>query len=40
MDFTGVTIDVADYFTAAGLVFGAIAAIWAVKKVIKLGNRS
>lgn len=40
MDFTGITIATADVFTAAGLVFTAIASIWAIKKVIKLGNKS
>lgn len=29
-----------DVFTAAGIVFTAIAAIWAIKKVIALGNKS
>lgn len=29
-----------DVYTAAGLVFAAIAAIWAIKKVIALGNKS
>ena len=40
IDFTGVTVDTADVYTAAGLVVSAIASIWAIKKVVKLLNRS
>jgi hypothetical protein len=39
----GVTVaspDTGDYFTAAAIVFAAIASIWAIKKVIALGNKS
>lgn len=34
------TIDTAPVFTVAGLIVTAIGAIWCIKKVIKLGNRS
>ena len=34
------TLDTANYMTFAGVIVTAIAGIWAVKKVIKLGNRS
>ncbi|MDA8326553.1 MAG: hypothetical protein M0033_10090 [Nitrospiraceae bacterium] len=37
---TGVTIDTTPVFSMATIVITAIAAIWAIKKVIKLGNRS
>ena len=37
---TDITIDTAPVLTMAGIVIGAIAAIWAVKKVIALGNKS
>ena len=40
LDLTGVAVDVAPVFTLAGIIIAAIAAIWAIKKVIKLGNRS
>jgi hypothetical protein len=37
---TDVTVDVEPVFAMALIVITAIAAIWAIKKVIKLGNRS
>ncbi len=40
LDLTGVTVDTAPVFTLAGIVVGAIAGIWAIKKVIKLANKS
>lgn len=35
-----ITIDTTPVTTAAGVVIGAIAAVWAVRKVVKLVNRS
>jgi len=35
-----VTLDTAPVITMAGVVISAIASIWAVKKVISLGNKS
>lgn len=35
-----ITIDTAPVLAMAGIVIGAIASIWAVKKVISLGNKS
>ncbi len=35
-----ITIDTAPVLAMAGIVVGAIASIWAVKKVISLGNKS
>lgn len=35
-----VTVDTAPVFTVAGIVVTALGAIWAVRKVIKLINRS
>lgn len=40
LDLTGVTIDTAPVFSLATIIVTAIAGIWAIKKVIKLGNRS
>lgn len=40
MDFTNVTISTADIFTFAGIVLAAIGAIWGIRKLIKLGNKS
>lgn len=40
LDLTGVTIDTAPVFSLATIIITAIAGIWAIKKVIKLGNRS
>ncbi len=40
LDLTGVVIDTTPVFSMATIVITAIAAIWAIKKVIKLGNRS
>lgn len=40
MDFSQLTIDVAPVLQLAGVIVSAIAGIWAVKKVIKLANRS
>lgn len=40
LDLTAVTVDTAPVFVMAGIVITAIAGIWAIKKVIKLGNRS
>lgn len=34
------TVDTAPVFTVAGIIVTAIGGIWAVKKVIKLANRS
>ena len=35
-----VDVDVAPVFVLAGIIITAIAAIWAIKKVIALGNKS
>ena len=35
-----VTVDTAPVFTVAGIVITALGAIWAIRKVIKLVNRS
>lgn len=40
LDLTGVAIDTAPVFSLATIIITAIAGIWAIKKVIKLGNRS
>ena len=40
MDFSTLTIDVQPVLQLAGVIVTAIAGIWAVKKVIKLANRS
>jgi len=40
LNLTGVTVDTAPVFDLALIVITAIAAIWGIKKVIKLGNRS
>lgn len=34
------SVDLSDYFTAAGTVIVAIFGVWVVRKIIKLGNRS
>lgn len=34
------TVDTAPVFTVAGIIVTAIGAIWCIRKVIKLGNRS
>ena len=36
----GFTVDTAPVITVAGVILTAIGAIWAVKKVIALGNKS
>lgn len=40
LDLTGVSIDTSPVFSLATIIVTAIAGIWAIKKVIKLGNRS
>lgn len=40
LDLSSVTVDTTPVFTLAGIIVTAIASIWAIKKVIKLGNRS
>ena len=40
LDLSSITIDVTPVETLAGIIVGAIAAIWAIKKVVKLANRS
>ena len=40
LDLSQVQIDTTPVFTLAGIIISAIASIWAIKKVIKLGNRS
>lgn len=40
MDFSTLTISTAPVLQLATVIVTAIAGIWAVKKVIKLGNRS
>ena len=40
LDFSTLTIDTAQVLVLAGVIVTAIAGIWAVKKVIKLANRS
>lgn len=35
-----VTVDTAPVITMAGIVITAIASIWAIKKVVSLGNKS
>ena len=40
LDLSTVTLDVSPVFTLAGIIISAIASIWAIKKVIKLANRS
>jgi len=40
LDLSSVTIDTTPIFQLAGAIVAAIASIWAIKKVIKLGNRS
>ena len=40
LDLSAITIDTAPIFTLAGIIIAAIASIWAIKKVIKLGNHS
>jgi len=37
---SALTVDTLAYFAMAAVVITAIAAIWGVKKLIKLGNRS
>lgn len=39
-DLTGVTIDTAPIFALALIVITAIAAIWCIRKLVKLGNKS
>ena len=40
LNLTGVTVDTDPVFDLALIIITAIAGIWAIKKVIKLGNRS
>jgi len=40
LDLTGISVDTGPVFSMALVVITAIAAIWAIKKVIKLGNKS
>lgn len=40
MDFSTLTLNTAPVLQLAGVVVTAIASIWAVKKVIALGNKS
>lgn len=40
LDLTGVTVDTAPVFSLASLLLVAMGGIWAIKKVIKLMNRS
>lgn len=40
VDFTDVTISTADIFTFAGIILAAIGAIWGIKKLIGMGNKS
>lgn len=40
LDLAGVTVDTAPVFDLALIIVTAIAGIWGIKKVIKLGNRS
>ncbi len=40
IDFTDVTISTADIFTFAGIILAAIGAIWGIKKLIGMGNKS
>ena len=40
VDFTDVTISTADIFTFTGIILAAIGAIWGIKKLIGLGNKS
>jgi len=40
LDLSKVSIDTTPVFQLAGVIITAIASIWAIKKVIKLGNRS
>lgn len=40
LDVTGVTVDSASAETVAGIVITGLAAMWGIRKVIKLINRS
>lgn len=40
MDLSTLTIDLTTYFAFAVIVVTAIAAVWPVRKTVKLGNRS
>lgn len=40
MDFTNVVVSTADVFTFAGIVLVASAAIWPIRKLVKLSNKS
>lgn len=40
VDFTDVTISTTDIFTFAGIILAAIGAIWGIKKLIGMGNKS
>lgn len=40
LDLSGVSVDTTPVFSLALIVITAIAGIWAIKKVIRLGNRS
>ena len=40
VDLTGISFDTATIFAFAALVVAAIVAIWPIRKLVKLGNRS
>ncbi|OGW01363.1 MAG: hypothetical protein A3I04_01285 [Nitrospinae bacterium RIFCSPLOWO2_02_FULL_39_110] len=40
LDLSTITIDTSQYFVLVTAIITAIAGIWVVKKIIKLGNRS
>lgn len=40
VDFTDVTVSTTDIFTFAGIILAAIGAIWGIKKLIGMGNKS
>jgi len=40
MDFTGITVDLAPVYSLAVIIVGALVGMVAVRKVIKLVNRS
>lgn len=40
VDLTGITLDTGSVLQLAGIVLVAIGAIWGIKKLVKLANRS
>lgn len=40
VDFTDVAVSTTDIFTFAGIILAAIGAIWGIKKLIGMGNKS